>query len=370
MTELRLTVVNTSEAGGTALTPFWFGLHDGTFDLYDLGAAASAGLEQIAEDGSPAGLNAELTAIDADAVTGAVFGDRGPIAAGEQAETFVQVDGTSATYLDIAAMILPSNDAFVGTANSVLLFDDSGDFVGETVIAFDGGSVRDAGTEVNTEMDAAFINQTGPNTGIDEGGVITVHPGFNGSEGNPGGDQIILGGTNAFGEFIDPVAADFTRDGAEIATFRINEVNRVEFGRGRDVFEGGAEDDIVSGGRGKDKLYGGDGWDELSGGRGRDMLDGGAGADFLDGGRGRDILTTGEGPDAIFWADGDGFDVVTDFEANDMLLLDIAAYDTAEAVLAGATETARGVRLDFETGGILLEDVTLDDLSSDQFAFV
>ena len=124
-------------------------------------------------------------------------------------------------------MILPSNDAFVGTLDPVQLFDENGDFLGNQTLTFEGSDVYDAGTEVNTELDAAFINQMGPNTGETENGVIRFHDGFNGSVGNPEGegDQIILGGTNAFGDTIDPTAADFTIDGAQIAEVSIELVN-------------------------------------------------------------------------------------------------------------------------------------------------
>ena len=226
MSMLRITVTNTSPDGGTFLTPFWFGLHNGSFDLGNRGEAASAGLEALAEDGSFDAIAAELTGADAGALGGAVFGDAGPIATGEVATTLLDVDGASLPFISLAAMLLPSNDAFIGTLNAVELFGEDGDFIGPVTLTFDGTQVYDAGTEVNTELDAAFINQTGPNTGETEGGVITLHPGFNGSEGNPEGegDQIILGGTNAFGVPIDPVAADFTRDGMQLAQVSIEQV--------------------------------------------------------------------------------------------------------------------------------------------------
>ena len=226
MSLLRITVTNTSPEGGTFLTPFWFGLHNGTFDLGDVGDAASPGLEALAEDGSFDAIAAELTGADAGAVGGAVFGNAGPIATSEVATTLLDVDGMSLPYISLAAMLLPSNDAFIGTLDAIELYGEDGDFIGPVTLTFDGTDVYDAGTEVNTELDAAFINQTGPNTGETEGGVITQHPGFNGSEGNPdgSGDQIILGGSNAFGVPIDEVAADFTIDGALIAQVKIEEV--------------------------------------------------------------------------------------------------------------------------------------------------
>ena len=82
-------------------------------------------------------------------------------------------------------MIIPSNDAFIaspGDPTALRIFDAYGNFLGGT---FDvqGSDVMDAGTEVNTERDAAFLNQTGPNTGQTENGVVALHPGFIGSVG-------------------------------------------------------------------------------------------------------------------------------------------------------------------------------------------
>jgi len=203
MTSLRISVRNTSAEGGTALTPFFAGFHDNSFDLYNLGEAASAGLEALAEDGNNSVVAGELVAADADAQSTNVVGDRGPIAAGERASAILDVNGASNGYLSLASMILPSNDAFVGTADALRLFDSNGRFFGAQTVVFTGESVRDAGTEYNTERDAAFINQTAPNTGLTEGGVVRVHEGFNGSLGNPDGilgnpngvpgEQIILG---------------------------------------------------------------------------------------------------------------------------------------------------------------------------------
>ena len=51
-TELRISIRNTSDIGGTALTPLFSAFHDNSFDVYDLGGTASAGLEALAEDGN------------------------------------------------------------------------------------------------------------------------------------------------------------------------------------------------------------------------------------------------------------------------------------------------------------------------------
>ena len=307
MTALRITFKNTSAPGGTALTPLFVGFHDNSFDLYNLGQAASPGLEALAEDGNNGIVADEVTAADSDAQTTNVVGDRGPVAAGETASTIIDVNGASNGFASFGSMILPSNDAFIGTANAVQVFDAAGNFTGESTTVFTGASVRDAGTEENTEQDAAFINQTGPNTGVTEGGVVTNHPGFNGSAGNPGGTQTILGGTNAFGELIDPVAADFTLPGAQIAEVHINTVVETTGTSGRDIFFGGKDDDLVDAGDGNDIIVTRDGWDVVDAGDGRDIVSTGNGDDQISGGAGNDILYAGYGDDRVDGGTGNDY---------------------------------------------------------------
>ena len=89
-----------------------------------------------------------------------------------------------------------------------------------------------------------------------------------------------------------------------------------------DFLHGGAGDDMIWGGDGNDTLFGEEGDDFLDGGRGDDILNGGHGSDTLVGGRGNDTLTGGrsehphDGADEVntfHFADGDGTDLITDF---------------------------------------------------------
>ena len=368
MTDLRISVRNTSDDGGTFLTPFYFGFHDGGFDLFDAGSPASAGLEALAEDGNFAPLTAERIAASPDSVGLVVAGAAGPIATQERASNTVTIDGQVNAEVSFGAMILPSNDAFIGTDDSLKLFDAEGNFIGAQVITFRGTDVYDAGTEVNTELDAAFINQTGPDTGVDQNGVVALHPGFNGSIGNPVGEggQVILGSTNAFGEAIDETAADFTRPGAEIAEIHINTFVEHQGSDKRDFILGKGDDDIVEAGAGNDIIFGRAGWDDLKGeagadkifgGRGADMIDGGTGNDWINGGRdddviyggdgadvarggsgddllvggrGNDVLSGNRGDDVFVFSAGDGDDVIRDFgrRGDDLLVLDIEGIET------------------------------------------
>ncbi|MEM9148751.1 MAG: spondin domain-containing protein [Pseudomonadota bacterium] len=206
------------------------------FVWFDTGAAASPGLEQLAEDGAATILADERRAADSESQGIVVTGEGGPVATLESTLDLIDVDATSNGFVSYAAMILPSNDAFIGTNEAVQLFSESGRFLGARTSTITGARVYDAGTEVNTEMDAAFINQEGPNTGEDENGVVALHPDFNGSLGNPDGDQIILGGTNAAGAFINPIAADFTQPGAQIAQIHVNLAVETTLNAGGDRF--------------------------------------------------------------------------------------------------------------------------------------
>jgi Ca2+-binding RTX toxin-like protein len=162
--------------------------------------------------------------------------------------------------------------------------------------------------------------------------------------------------------------------------------NSISSGSGDDVIEGRGGDDILIGGRGADTIYGGGGSDtvtfdylfspavinlvtgrgsgagteaegdvyvgienveiarfsssghtvigsgvanRLTGSSGNDTLSGGGGADTLVGGDGFDRLTGGAGPDSFVFLRvpfSPSSDVITDFQADDRILLDRAGF--------------------------------------------
>ena len=161
----------------------WVAIQDGNFDVYDRGAPAEDFLEQLAEDGGTGGITqafADSAAVGADGTINA----GGPLEPGETQFIDLVVDPTVSRYFSYASMVIPSNDAFISSPGNPLaieIFDANGNFLGLDRNV-DGNDVLDAGTEVNTELDAAFLNQTAPNTGLEEQGVIRVHEGFLGSE--------------------------------------------------------------------------------------------------------------------------------------------------------------------------------------------
>lgn len=212
-----VTIENLAPAQGNFTTPFWVGFHDGGFDLFDAGMVASAELESIAEDGVIDPLSNSFLASGAGTVDGVLFGPGGPIAPGDTATMTFELDPNDpgSRYFSFAAMILPSNDAFLANDDPLAyqVFDANGNFVGVDFFLL-GTNVWDAGTEVNDELpeNTAFFGQQAPNTGVDENGVVTLHPGF-----LPAGSGGILD---------DPMYAnaDFTRAGYPIAQVRVSVV--------------------------------------------------------------------------------------------------------------------------------------------------
>lgn len=220
-----VTVENSAPSRGTAQTPFWIGIHDGEFDLYDRGVAlgaeglvAAPAVERLAEDGAVGPLNAEFAATEPTSPQSILFGPAGPLVPGDVSSVTLQVDPQLDRYFSYASMILPSNDAFIANGNPLAhqLFNDRGRFVGKS-FAVSGAEVLDAGTEVNDEIatNTAFLGQAAPDTGITENGVVELHPGF------------ILDGFFPDGVLTHPIFgnADFTAPNYRAATFSFRYVD-------------------------------------------------------------------------------------------------------------------------------------------------
>jgi hypothetical protein len=93
------------------------------------------------------------------------------------------------------------------------------------------------------------------------------------------------------------------------------------------------------------------GWTRLDadGGAGNDTIVGGIGVDRIRGGTGNDVVTGGGGADTFVFATGDGQDTITDFGADDTLLLQGVA-----PAGVGFRVTAEGVVLSYGAGDEIL----------------
>lgn len=176
---VRVQVENLQSEDGFFLTPLWVGFHGGDFDLFNVGEAASPGLEDLAEEGLVGGLNNEISAFGS---SGAVlapggFGGAPVIDPGETAADVFEFDVAN-RYFSYASMVIPSNDAFIGNEDQLAheLLDEDGNFIGPVVIDIFGADIYDSGTELNDGLGAAFSVVVGEST--DEDGDVQLHPGL------------------------------------------------------------------------------------------------------------------------------------------------------------------------------------------------
>lgn len=171
-----------------------------------------------------------------------------------------------------------------------------------------------------------------------------------------GGDDLVEGGAGD----------DILRGGTDNDTLLGGDDNDRLFGQGGDDrLEGGSGDDYIEGGNGRDTLLGGLGEDVLRGGASVDILDGGAGMDRLYGGDGRDVFVFSLSDEGF----GPGVDRIKDWEDGlDRLDLTALNIDYSSA-RASATETSGGhLSIDLDVlGRILIENMTLDQLTQDDF---
>ena len=184
-----VTAENSAPSRGAAQTPVWIGAHDGTFDIYDRNVPLGTGslvtresVERLAEDGATGPISAEFAELQYGAPQATLVGPAGPLTPSVSVSKTLNIDPSTQKYFSYASMVIPSNDAFIANGNPLAhpLFDDRGRFIAEDFVVA-GSEVLDAGTEVNDEIasNTAFLNQGGPNIGVEELGNVIIHPGFN-----------------------------------------------------------------------------------------------------------------------------------------------------------------------------------------------
>ncbi|TCK18909.1 spondin N [Thiogranum longum] len=162
----ELTVEVTNLTNGIYYTPLLVSTHNGNTDLFEPGEPASASLQAMAEGGDISGLISDLKTADADISADPAEGLLGP---GETATAYLKTHKRN-RYLSIVAMLLPTNDGFMGL-DAQRIPKRRG-----TYTYYING--YDAGTEANSEI-------------INGGGA----PGVPGIPADPGGNS----GTGATG---------------------------------------------------------------------------------------------------------------------------------------------------------------------------
>lgn len=137
--DLEITITNLS--GGIYFTPLLVAAHDPSIHLFEAGAAASAALQAMAEGGDIAGLEAALASAGGQSVANPAGGLLAPATSTGPA-TLTTTAGN--TRLSVTAMLLPTNDGFVGLDSWPIPTAP-----GTYTLLLNG---YDAGTEANTEL--------------------------------------------------------------------------------------------------------------------------------------------------------------------------------------------------------------------------
>lgn len=178
------------------LSPGAFAVHTGEAQLYTVGQTASAGVEAIAEDGNPSILVGDVEGNDGVRRVDAFNtpdGANAPGPIGPGGSYSFAFDAHPGDRLSLATMYIQSNDLFYGFAPTGLaLFGADGTPIRGDVTT--QVALYDAGTEVDEEPGIGLnqaIRQAAPDTGTDERGTVVRVDGSSDGYSYPADDQII-----------------------------------------------------------------------------------------------------------------------------------------------------------------------------------
>jgi Spondin_N len=176
--DVRVTIENLSGPTGIGFSPLVAAAHNGTVDTFNNGSSASAGVEAVAELGSPTMAIDEILAMQASAVAAPVMNSDSsisPLLPGAKQSVVLSLDPVNNRYFSYLSMAVPSNDAFIGndSPTAIELFDAGGNFVGQN-FTLAGNRIWDAGTEINGLTGSLFIQGQDGSLSPAENGV--VHP--------------------------------------------------------------------------------------------------------------------------------------------------------------------------------------------------
>ncbi len=204
--QLDITITNLTH--GSHFTPLLVAAHSGSTALFEAGKAASAHLQAMAEGGDISGLSADVDAAGGDKVADPAAGLLAPGASTQ----FSLSTNDGNDYLSVVAMVLPTNDGFVGV-DRLAIPTEPGSYTYSM-------NAWDAGTEANDEIvngmgapgmagiPADPLGKNGTNaTGVastDANTLIHIHPGVIGDTDPNGGPSDL---DSRIHRWLNPVAS-------------------------------------------------------------------------------------------------------------------------------------------------------------------
>jgi hypothetical protein len=154
--DVTVSIMNLAPAHSVVVAPLNLGFHSGSFDAFDLGTAAGPEIQRVAELGSGALWLPAFAAADPTATVGTVGAS--PTLPGGTASGTFSVDTAANPFFSFAAMVVPSNDFFLGndSPTAFRLFDAAGQLLISSITVH-ARDLWDAGTEVWDPAAAAFV---------------------------------------------------------------------------------------------------------------------------------------------------------------------------------------------------------------------
>ena len=154
---VRVTVTanNLAPANSIAFAPLHLGFNNGSYDAFNKGDTPGAAIISVAEGGAGGAWQAAFGAADPSAVRGTITPVLTP---GASSSLSFDVDTAVNPFFTFAAMVVPSNDFFIGNdaPTAFRLFDAGGNLlinsIGQTA-----SQIWDAGSEVFDPAAAAFV---------------------------------------------------------------------------------------------------------------------------------------------------------------------------------------------------------------------
>ncbi len=153
--QVTVNIANLAPANSVTFAPLHLGFNNGSFDAFNIGAVATPGIVSVAEGGAGNVWQANFAAADPTATRGTIGG---PLLPGASKSASFLVDTVVNPYFTFGAMVVPSNDFFIGndSPTEYRLFN-GGTALQVSSITLKAHEIWDAGSEVYDPAAAAFV---------------------------------------------------------------------------------------------------------------------------------------------------------------------------------------------------------------------
>ncbi len=167
---VTVTITNRAAANSISFADTHLGFHRGVFDAFDIGTASAPGIISVAEGGVGGQWQTDFAAADPTATRG-IIGM--PLLPGQSRSQSFIVNAGLNRFFTFAAMVIPSNDFFIGNDNPLQyrLFDDAGNLLINR-ISQRYNQIWDGGSEAFSIANAAFLVNGNNDLRTPQNGVV------------------------------------------------------------------------------------------------------------------------------------------------------------------------------------------------------